>query len=138
MRDEPVTEQELRDARDFLVGVFPLRFETAGAVVGSLASLAVHDLPDDELVRYRDAIRAVTIDGVAAAARAHINLDEAAVILVGDVDVFGPALETLALAPIAIERDDEPADGPIDAGDEAGPVEDAEPDVRADGPTGAG
>lgn len=125
MRDEPVTEQELRDARDFLVGVFPLRFETAGAVVGSLASLAVHDLAADELVHYRDRIREVTIDSVAAAARSHIHLDEAAIVLVGDVDAFGPALEELALAPIAIERDDGLPDGPAEAGDEAGPVEQA-------------
>ena len=38
------TRSELAAARDFLIGVFPLRFETAGAVVGALGSLAVHGL----------------------------------------------------------------------------------------------
>ena len=33
IRDEPVTETELRAARDYLVGVFPIRFETPGAVL---------------------------------------------------------------------------------------------------------
>ena len=42
--ESPVSAAELAAARDFLVGVFPLRFETAGAVVGSLGSLAVHGL----------------------------------------------------------------------------------------------
>src|SRR5258705_331559 len=61
IRDVPVEASELRAARDFLVGVFPLRFETPGPIVGSLAGLIVHDLPDDELARYRPAIEAVTI-----------------------------------------------------------------------------
>ena len=59
IREAPVTDAELRAARDFLIGVFPLRFETPGPVAGSLAGLFVHDLPDDELVRYRAAIEAV-------------------------------------------------------------------------------
>ena len=37
IREAPVTDAELRSARDFLVGVFPLRFETPGPVAGSLA-----------------------------------------------------------------------------------------------------
>ena len=57
IRDEPVTDAELRAARDFLVGVFPIRFETPGAVLGALAGLLVHELPDDELARYRERSR---------------------------------------------------------------------------------
>ncbi len=52
IRDEPVTLAELAAARDFLIGVFPLRFETAGAVVGALGGLAIHGLRVDELVGY--------------------------------------------------------------------------------------
>ncbi|HEY7968484.1 MAG TPA: pitrilysin family protein, partial [Candidatus Limnocylindrales bacterium] len=83
--DAPVTDDELRLARDFLIGVFPLRFETAGAIVGALAGLAVHDLPDDELARYRAGIEAVTIDHVQAAATTHVRPAAAAIVLVGDV-----------------------------------------------------
>ena len=69
IRETPVTDAELRAARDYLVGVFPLRFETPGPVAGSLAGLFVHDLPDDELARYRGAIEAVTADDVQRVAR---------------------------------------------------------------------
>src|SRR5207253_11487190 len=51
IRSTPVSPAELIAARDFLVGVFPLRFETAGAIVRALAGLAVHDVPDDGLGR---------------------------------------------------------------------------------------
>jgi zinc protease len=110
IRSSPVTDAELKSARDFLVGVFPLRFETAGAIVGALAGLAVHDLPDDELARYRSAIEAVTVDAVLEAAVTHIRPDAAAIVLVGDADAFGSELESAGLGPLVIERDKEPQD----------------------------
>ena len=62
IRDAASTPAELDAARDFLVGVFPLRFETPGPVVGALAGLVIHELPDDELARYRPAIEAVDVE----------------------------------------------------------------------------
>ena len=108
MRDHEVAGSELVAARDFLIGVFPLRFETAGAVVGALGSLAVDGLGVEELVGYRERIEAIGIDDIAAAARAHLHVDEAAIVLVGDVDAFGEALEAADLGRIVIERDEEP------------------------------
>ncbi|MGZ8438732.1 MAG: M16 family metallopeptidase [Candidatus Limnocylindrales bacterium] len=141
MRDEPVEASELAAARDFLVGVFPLRFETAGAVVGAVSGLAVHGLPLDELIGYRTRIEAVDGEAVAAAARAHLPVDSAAVVLVGDVDAFGAELEAAGLGQIVVERDEilEPAPppeldaatpGPVDREDEEGPTAGAEePDL---------
>ncbi len=136
MRDTRVSEEELAAARDFLVGVFPLRFETPGAVAGALAGLAVHGLPLDELVDYRTRIEAVDVDAVAAAAGAHLDVDHAAIVLVGDVDAFGPALEAAGLGTLVIDRDEGPPvaassetaeePGPTDEGDEAGPTAGAE------------
>ncbi len=106
MRDTTVADAELAAARDFLIGVFPLRFETASAVVGALSGLVVHGLPVDELVGYRSRIEGVDPDAVNAAAVAHLDLDGAAIVLVGDVDAFGPALEAERLGRIVIEPDD--------------------------------
>jgi predicted Zn-dependent peptidase len=121
----PVEEAELAAARDFLIGVFPLRFETAGAVVGALGNLAVHGLGVDELVGYRANIEAVDVAAVAAAARSHLFVDESSIVLVGDADAFEPALEAADLGRIVIERDDGPvASGPIDEVITPGPVDD--------------
>ena len=106
MRAAPVEASELAAARDFLVGVFPLRFETPGAVVGALAGLAIHGLPVDELIGYRGRIEAVDIGAVATAARDHLLIDRAAIVLVGDADAFVPALEAAGLGKVVIERDD--------------------------------
>lgn len=105
IRDRPVTDAELNDARNYLVGVFPLRFETPGAVVGALANLVIHGLPDDELIHYRSAIEAVTAADVLAVARAHVRPDAAAIVLVGDADAFLPDLEAAGLGPITVDRD---------------------------------
>jgi zinc protease len=145
MRDRPVTAGELASARDFLVGVFPLRFETAGAVVGALSGLAVHDLPIDELIDYRARIEAVGIEEVGAAARAHLHVDRSAIVLVGDVDAFGSALEDAGLGRLVIERDEGPqASGPIvadAAASSVGPADEESetgPTAGAEEPTLAG
>lgn len=141
IRAEPVTAAELTAARDYLVGVFPLRFETPGPVVGALAGLAVHELPEDELARYRPAIEAVTVEAVQAAAQ-HVRPDAAAIVLVGDADAFGDDLARVGFGRVVIERDrgalDEGRDsgvqdvlGPLDEGP-SGPTDGAEdPDPAA-------
>jgi predicted Zn-dependent peptidase len=107
----PVEDSELAAARDYLVGVFPLRFETPGAVVGALSGLVIQRLPDDELARYRPSIEAVTPDAVLAAARAHVHPEAAAIVLVGDADGFLPALEAAGLGRVTVEGDPSPGAG---------------------------
>lgn len=117
MCGSPPTRDELHAARDYLVGVFPLRFETPPAVVGAIAGLIIHGLPMDELDRYRPAIEAVSSSDVATAASSHIRPDELAVVLVGDADAILPALEGAAIGPIVVDHEELPASGgPADAG----------------------
>ena len=137
MRDTSVEARELSAARDFLIGVFPLRFETPGAVVGAIAGLAVHGLGIEELTEYRRLIEAVDVEAVAKAARDHLDVEKAAIVLVGDVDAFGGELEQAGLGRLVIDRDETP--GPVlpeaeattaalatDEEDESGPTAGAE------------
>jgi hypothetical protein len=150
MRDGPVETGELAAARDFLVGVFPLRFETPGAVVGAVAGLSVHGLPLEELTEYRARIEAVDIAAVEAAARDHLAVDRAAIVLVGDVDAFGSDLEAAGLGRLVIDRDEPAAAqlsaeieaaaavGPTDESEETGPTAGAEdPDLPGSDDPGA-
>jgi zinc protease len=118
IRETPVTAAELAAARDYLVGVFPLRFETPGAVVGALGGLFVHELPDDELDRYRGEVEAVTIESVQKAAQDHIHMDRLAIVAVGDADVVGPELAAAGFGEVELITDDVPA-GEAPAGEEA-------------------
>ena len=105
IREAPVEDSELRAARDFLIGVFPLRFETPGPVAGSLAGLFVHGLPDDELERYRAAIEAVTAADVQRVARDHVHPESSAIVIVGDHAQFADALVEAALGPVTVIED---------------------------------
>ena len=119
MRAGPPTSAELHAARDYLVGVFPLRFETPSAVVGAIAGLLIHDLPMDELDRYRPAIEAVSDQDVERAAREHIDPKKLAIVLVGDADAILPALEGAEMGRIVVDREELPGEagqGAADAG----------------------
>src|ERR1019366_7273131 len=109
IREAPVTAAELAAARDFLVGVFPLRFETPGPVVGALGGIVVHDLPDDELATSRARIEAVSADDVLAIARARIPLGWAGIGMGAAAAGFTSKLEAAAIGPLEVIRDDGPA-----------------------------
>jgi zinc protease len=119
MRETAVTPAELATARDYLVGVFPLRFETPGAVVGAVSGLFVQGLPDDELARYRAAVEAVTAEDVRRAAYEHIHPDRLAIVAVGDADAVGKDLEAAGFGRLEVIADDAGPGGDPEALDEA-------------------
>lgn len=109
MREEVPTDAELRAARDYLVGVFPLRFETPGPVVSAVGGLVTYELPDDELERYRPAIEAVTGDHVLAAARAHLDVERLGIVIVGDADTVAADVEALGIGDVEVIREEDAA-----------------------------
>jgi zinc protease len=118
MRDTLVTEAELAAARDYMVGVFPLRFETPGAVVGAIGGLYVNGLPDDELACYRDLIERVTALDVQKAAQDHIHPERLAIVLVGDADVVAGDLEAAGFGQLEVIREELPEEsGEAGSGD---------------------
>jgi predicted Zn-dependent peptidase len=111
---DPVAAGELSDAREFLIGVFPLRFESAEQVTGAIAGLVAHGLPDDELDRYRPAVAAVTGADVLAAA-GHVRTREASLIVVGDAAKVTESLEAAGLGPVEVEGEAAVGEPPAEA-----------------------
>src|SRR2546425_8624325 len=62
IRDEAVTADELKNAKSYLAGVFPIRIETQDGMIDQLVSIRMYDLPSDYLKTYRDQINAVTAE----------------------------------------------------------------------------
>ncbi len=107
MRASEPTVDELSLATSYLDGVFPIRFETTDAIAGALASLRTLRLPNDYYDSYRDRVRAVTADGVAKAARAHLRMDRLQVLAVGDRTAIEPMLSELQPGPLTVIGDDD-------------------------------
>ena len=106
IREAPVESDELDAARDYLVGVFPLRFETSAQVAGALAGLVIFDLPDDELDRYRPTIAAVTPEAVYQAARDYIDPEAASIVVVGDASKFVEELGDAGFGEVEVVTDE--------------------------------
>lgn len=84
IRNEPVSEKEIGDAKSYLTGVFPLRLETQEGLVDQLLQIKMFGLPQDYLETYRNEIQAVTVEQVQEVAKKYVKPDEAAIIIVGD------------------------------------------------------
>ena len=84
IRNEVVSEKEIRDAKSYLTGVFPIRLETQEGLTDQLVQIKMLNLPDDYLQHYRDRVQAVTAAEIQRVANKYVMPDEAAVIVVGD------------------------------------------------------
>jgi zinc protease len=84
IRQEPVTDKEIADAKSYLTGVFPIRLETQEGLTDQLVQIKMLNLPDDYLQTYRDRVQAVTIEEIQLVAAKYVRPDEAALVVVGD------------------------------------------------------
>jgi len=102
MRVEAPVPDELAAVRDFLVGIFPLRFETTTGIATAIEPLAVYDLPDDYWHTYRSRLETVTADDVLGAARELVRPDEALILLTGDAALLRDDLAAADLGPLEV------------------------------------
>ena len=102
IREAAPDEAELAEVRDFLVGVFPLRFETTGGIASAIEPLAIYDLPHDWWQTYRASLEAVTTDDVHRVAQELVRPDEALVLLTGDASKLQADLEAAQLGPVEV------------------------------------
>jgi zinc protease len=59
-----LTAKELREAKDFLIGSFALRFDTSGKIAAQLLAIQLDDLGIDYIERRNGEVEAVTLDDI--------------------------------------------------------------------------
>jgi zinc protease len=84
LRADDVTDKELAETKDEIVGGFPARFATAGQLAAQMTALAVYDLPPAELDGFIAKIAAVNKDQVRQMARKYFRPDNLLIVVVGD------------------------------------------------------
>jgi zinc protease len=93
MAKTPVAAEELADAKNYASGLFLLRLETQSGLADQLNTMKLLGLPNDYLEKYTERIRAVQPPAIQAAAKKYVAPAEAAIVVVGDAQKIGPALE---------------------------------------------
>lgn len=80
---EGVTEQELADAKTYLTGSYPLRFDGNGPIAKILVGMQLDDLDPDYITTRNAKIEAVTRDDIKRVAATLFKPDELAFVVVG-------------------------------------------------------
>lgn len=84
IREAPVSEEELSDAKNYLTGSFPLRFDTNRRVAGFLAQVEFYALGLDYPDRYGEYIGKVTRADVQRVAKAYLQPEQLITVIVGN------------------------------------------------------
>lgn len=110
--EKPVTDEELKTAKESLIQGLPQRFASVSAISNAITSLTVQGLPDDYYQTYAKNVGAVTKEDLLRVAKQYIDLKNLAIVIVGNrSEVEGP-LKATGLAPITIiDPEGNPAGG---------------------------
>ncbi|MGN9777910.1 M16 family metallopeptidase [Micromonospora sp. H33] len=95
-----VTEEELAVARSWRAGQLSVELQTPRAIAAALATLVVHDLPDDYHARLREELLAADVDGVSAAAATHLHPESLTLVVEGDAALIRDELVATDLGEI--------------------------------------
>lgn len=92
IRDNPVTADELRDAKQGLIGQFPLRFEEYEGLAEEISYLYYNKLPVEYVRDYSKKIAAITVNDVQNAAQHYIDPENMVITIIGPADQIEPQL----------------------------------------------
>jgi predicted Zn-dependent peptidase len=102
IRNTKVSDKELADAKNYLVGSFQLGLETQSGKAQRLLEGKLFDLPDNYLQTYTENIMAVNADDIRNVARKHIDMDNIVITVVGDATKIKP--ELVFFAPVEVSE----------------------------------
>jgi zinc protease len=86
VRNHPVTDLELANAKEYLLGQYEIGLQTYEAQAAELTFNVLYELGLDYGWRYEEGLSKVTAEQVQQAARKYLNPDQAAEVLVGAVE----------------------------------------------------
>jgi zinc protease len=108
IRGETPPDSEITNAKNYLIGRFPLQIETADQIAGRVANARLLGLPDDYVLRYRERLAAVTPVAIGTAARRYFTTDHMVVVVVGDGTKVLAGLKAQGLPVRIVSTDGQP------------------------------
>jgi zinc protease len=98
----PVTDDELKTAKDSLIQRLPGTFESVQSVNNAIVSLWTLGLPDSYYQQYISRISAVKKEDVVRVAKQYIDIEHLTIVIVGDRASIEAPLRATGIAPIAL------------------------------------
>jgi predicted Zn-dependent peptidase len=105
VRPAPLTPIETADAINFLVGIAPLRYDTASPIALQASAMAAAGLTCDWINGHYARIASVDADQATQALATYINPTQMHVVTSGPADRLVPELRQVGLEPEVIEPD---------------------------------
>ncbi len=104
---QPIPEQEIAKAKNYITLGFPAEFESSADLSRRLEELIVYQLPDGYFERYIPNVQAVTAEAIGKVAKTYIQPSRFAVVVVGDRKTIEPGIRALNLGPVRVMSVDE-------------------------------
>jgi zinc protease len=101
---DPIPDDEVRKAENYLALQLPRNFETTRRMASSLSQIYVYDLPQDFYQTYNERVHAVTSADLKRAADTYIQPDKFAVVIIGDLKKIEAGVRALNLGPVTVVR----------------------------------
>jgi zinc protease len=108
IRSGDITDAELNNTKNYLMGVFPATVESASDLANRLQELEVYSLPEDYFSRYRERIAAVTAADLTRVANRYVHPDRAAIVIVGKASEIREPLSQLGYPLTVYDIDGQP------------------------------
>ena len=83
IRDDGVTEEELRDAKTYLTGAYPLQFEGHSQIARIAVGMQMDGLPVDYIANRNDMVEAVTLEQINRVAQDRVDPEQLTFVVVG-------------------------------------------------------
>ena len=83
MKSEPVSEEEINDAKSYIIGSLPLSLTSTDSIAGILLSLQLEHLPIDYLDMRAEKIKAVKINDILNVSKRILDKDSITTVIVG-------------------------------------------------------
>jgi zinc protease len=83
MRETGVTAEELEDAKTYMTGAYPLRFDGNAPIANIAVEMQIEGLPTDYIATRNDQVNAVTLEQINRVARNLLDPDKLSFVVVG-------------------------------------------------------
>ncbi|MEM8830710.1 MAG: pitrilysin family protein [Cyanobacteria bacterium P01_G01_bin.19] len=96
LRNEPVTERELNDAKESILNSFVFNFQSPSQTLSRLMRYEYFDYPEDFIFEYQKKVQKTTKEDILEAAQENIQPDKLVTLVVGNKTAMNSALSALA------------------------------------------